>query len=179
MVNEAVKLITGTGVTLLGRVLVLNALDMSWREIRVRKDPAAVPVTELEEDYEAFCGLPPARGAGTREDSDVPAVGVRELQWLLAERAEGERDFDLLDVREPGEYAIVRIDGSVLMPRAGILSGESVPERSRELYVHCKSGVRSAEVAAFLRDQGYARVFNVTGGILDWVRDIEPEKTVY
>ncbi|MET4061475.1 molybdopterin/thiamine biosynthesis adenylyltransferase/rhodanese-related sulfurtransferase [Arthrobacter sp. UYP6] len=179
MVNEAVKLITGTGVTLLGRVLVLNALDMSWREIRVRKDPSAVAVTALEEDYEAFCGMPAAGGSQGREVPAVPNIGVRELQRLLAARSSGERDFDLLDVREPGEYAIVNIDGAVLMPRAGILSGDNLPERSRELYVHCKSGGRSAEVAAFLRGQGYPRVFNVAGGILEWVREIEPAKNVY
>ncbi|WP_104160502.1 molybdopterin-synthase adenylyltransferase MoeB [Arthrobacter sp. ZGTC212] len=176
MVNEAVKLITGTGVTLLGRVLVLNALDMSWREIRVRKDPAAEQVTELEEDYEAFCGLPVRAGV---EGDQEPAVDVRELQRLLAARAAGERDFDLIDVREPGEHAIVSIDGAQLMPRAGILSGESLPARGRELYVHCKSGGRSAEVAAFLRAQGYDRVFNVDGGILAWVREIEPAKVLY
>ncbi|WP_104101450.1 molybdopterin-synthase adenylyltransferase MoeB [Arthrobacter sp. 08Y14] len=176
MVNEAVKLITGTGVTLLGRVLVLNALDMSWREIRVRKDPAAEQVTELEEDYEAFCGLPVRAGVDGRQE---PAVDVRELQRLLAARAAGERDFDLIDVREPGEHAIVSIDGAQLMPRAGILSGESLPARGRELYVHCKSGGRSAEVAAFLRTQGYDRVFNVDGGILAWVREIEPAKVLY
>lgn len=176
MVNEAVKLITGTGVTLLGRVMVLNALDMSWREIRVRKDPAAEQVTELEEDYEAFCGVP-VRAAG--DVPEEPAVDVRELQRLLASRAAGERDFDLIDVREPGEHAIVSIDGAELMPRAGILSGESLPPRGRELYVHCKSGGRSAEVAAFLRTQGYDRVFNVDGGILAWVREIEPGKVLY
>lgn len=176
MVNEALKLITGTGTTLLGRVLVLNALDMVWREIRVRKDPAAVPVTELT-DYEAFCGMPAAE-SGTA-GADLPAVDVRELEQLLAARSAGERDFDLLDVREPGEHAIVSINGSVLMPRAGILSGEQLPERGRRLYVHCKSGVRSAEVTAFLRDRGYADVFNVSGGILDWVREIEPAKPVY
>ncbi|MBO0908998.1 molybdopterin-synthase adenylyltransferase MoeB [Arthrobacter sunyaminii] len=176
MVNEAVKLVTGTGVTLLGRVLVLNALDMSWREIRVRKDPAAEQVTELEEDYEAFCGLPVRAGV---DGDQEPAVDVRELQRLLAARAAGERDFDLIDVREPGEHAIVSIDGAQLMPRAGILSGENLPARGRELYVHCKSGGRSAEVAAFLRAQGYDRVFNVDGGILAWVREIEPAKVLY
>ncbi|MCC3267238.1 molybdopterin-synthase adenylyltransferase MoeB [Arthrobacter gengyunqii] len=177
MVNEAVKLITGTGVTLLGRVLVLNALDMSWREIRLRKDPAAEPVTELEEDYEAFCGMPPEGGQGTGDEA--PAVGVRELQLLLAARAAGERDFDLIDVREPGEHAIVSIEGAELMPRAGILAGDNLPARGRDLYVHCKSGGRSAEVAAFLRGQGYDRVFNVDGGILAWVREIEPAKVLY
>ncbi len=178
MVNEAVKLITGTGVTLLGRVLVLNALDMSWREIRVRKDPAAQAVTELEADYDAFCGLP-VRTAADAAQAPEPAVGVRDLQQLLAARTAGERDFDLIDVREPGEHAIVSIDGAELMPRAGILSGDHLPARDRELYVHCKSGGRSAEVAAFLRTQGYDRVFNVQGGILEWVREIEPHKVLY
>ena len=177
MVNEAVKLITGTGVTLLGRVLVLNALDMTWREIRVRKDPAAAPVTELI-DYAAFCGLAPA-GAGDAQEPEVPGVGVRELQQLLAARAAGDREFDLWDVREPGEHAIVSIDGAELMPRAGILSEETLPGPGRDLYVHCKSGARSAEVAAFLRSKGYSRVFNVSGGILAWVREIEPQKPVY
>ena len=178
MVNEAVKLITGTGATLLGRVLVLNALDMVWREIRVRKDPAAAPVTELI-DYEAFCGLPAGTGSGADSAAGVPAVDVRELQDLLAARASGERDFDLLDVREPGEHAIVSINGALLMPRAGILSGENLPGRGRELYIHCKSGVRSAEVTAFLRSRGYTDVFNVAGGILEWVRKIEPAKPMY
>ena len=178
MVNEAIKLITGTGTTLLGRVLVLNALDMAWRQIRVRKDPAAVPVTELV-DYEAFCGLPPRGTAGSTNAAGIPAVDVRELERLLAERSAGNRDFDLLDVREPGEHAIVSIPGAVLMPRAGILSGEQLPGRGRELYVHCKSGGRSAEVTAFLRDQGYRDVYNVAGGILEWVREIEPAKPVY
>ncbi|WP_461169155.1 molybdopterin-synthase adenylyltransferase MoeB [Arthrobacter sp. Z1-15] len=177
MVNEAVKLITGTGRTLLGRVLVLNALDMAWREIRVRKDPAAEPVTELS-DYQAFCGLPAGKGPGGAS-AEVPAVGVRELQQLLAERSAGHRDFDLLDVREPGEHAIVSINGAVLMPRAGILSGEQLPEPGKEIYVHCKSGARSAEVTAFLRERGYPDVFNVSGGILEWVREIEPAKQVY
>jgi molybdopterin/thiamine biosynthesis adenylyltransferase/rhodanese-related sulfurtransferase len=178
MVNEAIKLITGTGTTLLGRVLVLNALDMVWRQIRVRKDPGAVPVTELV-DYEAFCGLPLRGTSAGGSAAGIPAVDVRELEQLLAERSAGNRDFDLLDVREPGEHAIVSIPGAVLMPRAGILSGEQLPERGRKLYVHCKSGVRSAEVTAFLRDRGYPDVFNVAGGILEWVREIEPSKPVY
>lgn len=174
MVNEAIKLITGTGTTLLGRVLVLNALDMSWREIRVRRDPAALPVTGLD-DYEAFCGLP---AAGSAPEA-VPAVGVLELAGLLAARAAGGGDFELLDVREPGEHAIVRIEGAVLMPRAGILSGDQLPEPGRPLYVHCKSGVRSAEVTAHLRGLGYPEVYNVDGGILAWVREVEPAKPVY
>ncbi|MBP3034877.1 molybdopterin-synthase adenylyltransferase MoeB [Arthrobacter sp. zg-ZUI100] len=176
MVNEAIKLITGTGKTLLGRVLVLNALDMAWREIRLRKDPTAQPVTGLA-DYEAFCGLPAAGAQGA--DAGVPEIGVHDLARLLADRAAGAGEFDLLDVREPGEHAVVRIDGSVLMPRGSILSGEAVPERGRTLYIHCKSGVRSAEVAGFLRGQGYTDVFNVAGGVVEWVREIEPAKPLY
>ncbi|MCQ1949421.1 molybdopterin-synthase adenylyltransferase MoeB [Arthrobacter sp. zg-Y859] len=173
MVNEAIKLITGTGRTLLGRVLVFNALEMSWRELRVRRDPEALPVTELS-DYQAFCGITPAE--------PVPAgaeVDVAVLRDLLAERSAGFRDFELLDVREPGEHDIVRIEGARLAPRGAVLAGEFRPEPGRPVYVHCKSGVRSAEVAAYLRGAGYPEVYNVTGGILEWVRRVEPEKPVY
>ncbi|MCQ1999325.1 molybdopterin-synthase adenylyltransferase MoeB [Arthrobacter zhaoxinii] len=173
MVNEAIKLITGTGRTLLGRVLVFNALEMSWRELRVRRDPQAERVTELS-DYQAFCGIAPAEPGPAGAE-----VEVTELRDLLAERSAGALDFELLDVREPGEHEIVRIDGARLAPRAAVLAGEFRPDRDRPVYVHCKSGVRSAEVAAYLRREGYPEVYNVTGGILEWVRRVEPEKPVY
>ncbi len=171
MANEAIKLITGTGRTLLGRVLVFNALEMSWREVKVRRDPSAEPVTALG-DYQAFCGIAPP-------GPDGPGVEVTVLRDLLAERAAGLRDFELLDVREPGEYGIVRIDGARLAPRASVLAGDFRPEPGRAVYVHCKSGGRSAEVAAYLRSQGYPEVYNVSGGILEWVRRVEPDKPVY
>lgn len=173
MVNEAIKLITGTGRSLLGRVLVFNALDMSWREVGLRRDPGRDPVTALI-DYQAFCGLAPEP-----EPADVPGIGVTELARLLADRAAGRADFDLLDVREPGEHEIVRIDGAKLVPRAGILSGTVLPDPERTVYVHCKSGARSAEVTAFLRERGYGNAYDVQGGILEWVRRVEPEKPVY
>ncbi|MCC9176191.1 molybdopterin-synthase adenylyltransferase MoeB [Arthrobacter sp. zg-Y750] len=173
MANEAIKLITGTGRTLLGRVLVFDALDMSWRELKVRRDPAATPVTELG-DYQAFCGIAPPEPADPAAEVDVA-----ELHELLAERNAGLRDFELLDVREPGEYEIVRINGARLAPRASVLAGEIRPEHGRPLYIHCKSGGRSAEVAAYLRSEGYPEVYNVSGGILEWVRRVEPEKPVY
>ena len=172
MANEAIKLITGTGTTLLGRLLVFDALEMSWREIRVRRDPARTRVTELA-DYEAFCGIAPQPGA------DLPEVTVEQLNALLAERAAGRADFDLLDVREPDERAIVSIDGATPAPRGAVLAGQFQPARDRPLYVHCKSGARSAEVVRHLLGQGYAQVWNVSGGILDWVRRIEPEKPAY
>lgn len=173
MANEAIKLITGTGRTLLGRVLVFNALEMSWREVKVRRDPDAVPVTGLS-DYQAFCGIAPAEPAPDGAEVDVDALRV-----LLAERAAGQREFELLDVREPGEYDIVHIDGARLAPRGTVLAGELLPDRNRPVYVHCKTGGRSAEVAAYLRREGYPEVYNVSGGILDWVRRVEPQKPVY
>jgi molybdopterin/thiamine biosynthesis adenylyltransferase/rhodanese-related sulfurtransferase len=179
MVNEAIKLITGVGTTLLGRVLVFNALDMSWRELRVRPDPTATRVTELI-DYEQFCGMPAAGAADavTAEDP-VPTVSVDELAGLLAARSAGEADFDLLDVRNPEEYAIVSIDGAVLVPKNSILDGDAAVDSTRTVLVHCKSGVRSADVVRFLRAQGHPDVRSVDGGILEWVRRIEPEKLTY
>ncbi|MCC3281039.1 molybdopterin-synthase adenylyltransferase MoeB [Arthrobacter caoxuetaonis] len=171
MVNEAVKLLTGTGRTLLGRVLVFNSLDMSFREVGLRRDPDRPKVTGLI-DYGLFCGTGSAR-------AQVPGISVTELAALLRERAAGRADFDLIDVREPGEHGIVSIDGAALIPRAGILSGENVPDPGRTVYVHCKSGGRSAEVTAFLRERGNPRAYNVDGGILEWVRNIEPHKPVY
>ncbi|WP_104179133.1 molybdopterin-synthase adenylyltransferase MoeB [Arthrobacter sp. B0490] len=183
MVNEAIKLITGVGTTLLGRVLVFDALEMTWREVRVRPDPAAPPITELI-DYEQFCGLPSPGSAPAREGSaeaapTVPTVTVEELAALLEARSAGSADFDLLDVRNPEEHAIVSIDGAVLVPKDLILDGDAVIDDSRTLYVHCKSGVRSADVVRFLRERGHRDATSVEGGIVEWVRRIEPEKMTY
>ncbi len=180
MVNEAIKLITGVGTTLLGRVLVFNALDMSWRELRVRPDPSAPRITELI-DYDAFCGLSAGRtDAGGRDDEEsVPTVTVEELADLLAARAAGLADFDLLDVRSPEEYAIVSIDGASLVPKDAILEGYAVVDPDRTIFVHCKSGVRSADVVRFLRAAGHGDVHSVEGGVVEWVRRIEPEKMSY
>ncbi len=175
MVNEAIKLITGIGRSLLGRVLILDALAMSWREIGLRPDPDATPVTELA-DYEAFCGMPTAT-SGTEEDN-VPSIDVGQLEELLAERAEGSRRFELIDVREDGEYRIVHIEGSVHIPKDRILSG-AVQLPDRETYIHCKSGSRSETVVRFLRESGHTQIINVTGGIEDWVLKVEPEKPLY
>ncbi|MHA7209431.1 molybdopterin-synthase adenylyltransferase MoeB [Arthrobacter sp. MDT1-65] len=186
MVNEAIKLITGVGTTLLGRVLVFDALEMTWREVRVRPDPAASPITELI-DYEQFCGLP---SAGSTPASDgaaeavppvppVPTVTVEELAALLEARSAGSADFDLLDVRNPEEHAIVSIDGAVLVPKNVILDGDMIIDGNRTLYVHCKSGVRSADVVRFLQEQGHSDARSVEGGIVEWVRTIEPEKMTY
>jgi adenylyltransferase/sulfurtransferase len=175
MVTEAVKLITGVGRSLLGRVALFDALGGSWREIRVAKDPAAEPITELT-DYEAFCGIAPETQADTEH-----TVTATQLATMLASRKAGLKDFELVDVREAGEYDIVRIDGAKLIPQGRILAGEAWDElpQDREIVFHCKAGTRSANVLAAARQAGYQRVSHLDGGILAWVRDVEPGKPVY
>jgi adenylyltransferase/sulfurtransferase len=174
MVTEAVKLITGTGRTLLGRLLIFDALAARWREISVAKDPAAPPITELA-DYEAFCGVP-VRGAGEADTVDAARLAER-----LAARSRGEDAFELIDVREPGEFEIVSIPGSRLVPLSGILAGTALPGLPRDvpLVLHCKAGSRSAQALQSLKEAGYDGVTHLEGGILAWVRDIEPDKPVY
>lgn len=175
MVTEAVKLITGVGESLLGRVLIFDALRTSWRELKVAKDPAAEPITELV-DYDLFCGVAPQQ-----EPSTAASVDVAELDRMLKARDRGDVDFELIDVREPGEFELVRIPGSRLIPQGRILSGEALDElpRDKKLLLHCKLGGRSANVQQALLREGFEDVVNVDGGVLAWVREIEPEKPVY
>ncbi|WP_334172718.1 molybdopterin-synthase adenylyltransferase MoeB [Sinomonas sp.] len=175
MVTEAVKLITGVGRTLLGRVQLYDALHATWRELRVSKDPEAQPVTELM-DYEAFCGVAPAAPAPAGRS--VTAV---ELARMLAAREAGGADFELVDVREPGEYAMVSIPGARLIPQGRLLSGEAWGElpRDKDVVFHCKSGVRSANVLAAAQEAGFSSARHLEGGVLAWVRDVEPDKPTY
>jgi molybdopterin/thiamine biosynthesis adenylyltransferase/rhodanese-related sulfurtransferase len=175
MVTEAVKLITGVGRSLLGRVALYDALGGTWREIKVARDPAAERITELT-DYEAFCGINPPAEPGTEH-----TVTPTQLATMLASRKAGLKDFELVDVRESGEYEIVRIDGAVLIPQGKILAGEAWDElpQDKEIVFHCKGGTRSAAVLAAARAAGYERVSHLEGGILAWVRDVEPGKPVY
>lgn len=175
MVTEAVKLITGVGRSMLGRVALFDALGGSWREIRVSKDPAAAPVTELT-DYEAFCGITPDEATDTEH-----TVTATQLATMLAARKAGLKEFELVDVREAGEHDIVRIDGAVLIPQGRILAGEAWQEipQDKDIVFHCKAGTRSAKVLAAARQAGYQRVSHLDGGILAWVRDVEPQKPVY
>jgi adenylyltransferase/sulfurtransferase len=175
MVTEAVKLITGVGRSLLGRLALYDALGGTWREIKVTRDPAAERITELT-DYEAFCGIAPVADAGTEH-----TVTATQLATMLASRKAGLRDFHLVDVRESGEYDIVHIDGSVLIPQGRILAGEAWQDlpQDADIVFHCKAGTRSAAVLSAARAAGYERVSHLEGGILAWVRDVEPGKPVY
>jgi sulfur-carrier protein adenylyltransferase/sulfurtransferase len=177
MVNEAIKLVTGIGEPLLGRLLVFDALEMSWREVRVRKDPDGEPVTGLI-DYDAFCGVV------SQVASDAVAgstISVLDLKQMLEERERGERDFLLVDVREPDERDIVEIPGSVLIPKGEFLSGAALEQLpgDKQVVLHCKAGTRSAEALAVVKGAGFADAVHVGGGVLAWVDQVEPDKPSY
>ncbi|MEV8146280.1 molybdopterin-synthase adenylyltransferase MoeB [Specibacter sp. NPDC078709] len=163
MVTEAVKLITGIGQSLLGRLLIFDALSSRWREIRISKDPAAPPITELI-DYEIFCGLLPAQ----KDDADL--ISVDQLASRLTRREAGADNFVLVDVREPVEFEISRIPGSVLIPLAGIRDGSALGglPQGVPIILHCKAGTRSAQALASLRAAGFADVVHLEGGIDAW-----------
>jgi rhodanese-related sulfurtransferase len=169
IVNEVVKLIIGIGRTLLGRLATFTALTSSWREYAVSRDPGREPTTELI-DYEAFCGVPPRRVSDLQH-----CVTVNELANMLADRNRGLCAFDLVDVREPAEHALVTIPGARLIPQGCIFSGEALSELDceREVVVYCAVGIRSAAVVAELKRRGYARVKNVDGGVVAWTKQIE------
>ncbi|NHN57333.1 adenylyltransferase/sulfurtransferase MoeZ [Calidifontibacter sp. DB0510] len=156
MAGEAIKLITGSGRPLLGRLQVHDALQGTWRELAVRPDPTRTPVTQLAESYEFACA-----------PMVHPMISATELDELLAARDRGEEDFTLLDVRTQVERDIAQIPGSVLVPSPDILDGSVTLDRDVRYVVHCQSGMRSARVAEHLIAQGYA-VRDVDGGIVAW-----------
>ncbi|MGH4018997.1 MAG: adenylyltransferase/sulfurtransferase MoeZ [Pseudonocardiaceae bacterium] len=173
MVNEAIKLITGIGETLLGRLMVYDALEMSYRTIKIRQDPGAEPVTELI-DYEAFCGTVSNDAQRAAANSTITAVELKEM-------IDSGKDFALVDVREPHEYDIVKIPGSTLIPKDRILSGEALAElpQDKPLVLHCKSGQRSAEALAALQKAGFRDAVHVSGGVLAWAKQVDPSLPTY
>ncbi|HEX9336205.1 MAG TPA: adenylyltransferase/sulfurtransferase MoeZ, partial [Pseudonocardiaceae bacterium] len=173
MVTEAIKLITGIGETLLGRLMVYDALEMSYRTIKIRKDPNGEKITELI-DYDAFCGV-------VSEDARDAAAGHTITPLELKQKIDGHEKFLLVDVREPHEFEIVRIPGSVLIPKDRILSGAALAElpQDRQIVLHCKSGARSAEALAALHQAGFADAVHVGGGVLAWAREVDPSLPTY
>jgi molybdopterin/thiamine biosynthesis adenylyltransferase/rhodanese-related sulfurtransferase len=182
-VTEAIKLITGVGESLLGRLMVYDALDMTYRQVAVRKDPDCAvcgvnpTVTELI-DYDVFCGVISDAAADAARDS---TISVQDLKQMIDERAAGKRDFTLIDVREPIEWEIVTIDGSEFIPKGEFLDGsalERLPD-DKQIVLFCKVGARSAEALAVVKGAGFADAVHVGGGINAWVSQIEPEKPNY
>ena len=182
-VNEAIKLLTGIGDPLVGKLMIYDALEMEYRKLRVRKDPNCAlcgenaTVTELI-DYDAFCGAISTEAADAAAGSTISVV---QLETMLKERTEGTRDFVLVDVREANEYEINQIPGSVLIPKGEFLNGNALGElpQDKQVVLHCKSGVRSAEALAVLKGAGYADAVHVGGGVVAWVNQIDPSQPSY
>jgi adenylyltransferase/sulfurtransferase len=177
MGTEAVKLITGIGEPLLGRLMVYDALDMQYRTVKIRKHPQTIEVTELI-DYDYFCGTLTDEAAEAAKDS---TISVKDLQLMLEQRERGERDFVLIDVREPNEWDIVNIPGATLIPKGEFMAGDALATlpQDKQVVLHCKIGGRSAEVLALVKAAGFADAVHVGGGVVAWVNQIEPEKPNY
>lgn len=173
MGTEAIKLIMGIGEPLLGRLMVYDALDMTYRTINLRKDPEATPITGLI-DYDAFCGV-------VSDAAQTAAVGSTITAPELKAMMDSGKEFQLIDVREPVEWDIVRIPGATLIPKDRILSGEALMELSQDkpIVLHCKSGVRSAEALAAVKRAGFADATHLQGGVLAWAHQVDPSLPTY
>ena len=171
--TETIKLILGKGSTLVGRLLLVDALNMRFRELKLRKNPecpvcgAHPTVTQLI-DYQQFCGIAPATKEEIAVKNGVPQITVSELK----RRIDAGEDLFILDVREPFEYQIANIGGK-LVPQGEVPQRLAEIDRDREIIVHCKAGGRSQRIAEFLKQSGYPDVVNVAGGILAWSSEID------
>ena len=177
--TETVKIITGQGTTLSGRLLLYNALEMTFRELKLRPNPER-PVIEKLIDYEQFCGIPQAQAAEAQAKAAIAEMTVADLKQLMDTKAD---DVLLLDVREPHEYEIAQIAGAVLVPLPEIENGDGIEKvksllNGHQLVVHCKGGVRSAKALNLLKQHGIEGT-NVKGGILAWSREIDASVPQY
>jgi sulfur-carrier protein adenylyltransferase/sulfurtransferase len=172
--TEALKLILGIGESLAGRLLLVDALRMSFRTLNLRKDPECPAcgtheITELI-DYEEFCGVRQAAAADAAAQSAVPEITPAQL----AERIARGDDFDLIDVREPHEWDIARLPGARLIPLGTIIEALPSLDSARDIVVHCKVGGRSAKAVQQLQASGFRKVWNLAGGITRWSDDVDP-----
>jgi len=182
-VNEAIKLLTGIGEPLVGKLMIYDGLEMEYRKLKVRKDPNCAlcgehPTVTGLIDYETFCGAISDEAADAAADATISVV---TLEHMLKEREEGARDLVLVDVREPNEYEINKIPGSVLIPKGEFLNGsalERLPD-DKQVVLYCKTGVRSAEALAIVKGAGYADAVHVGGGVVAWVNQVDPAQPSY
>jgi adenylyltransferase/sulfurtransferase len=176
MSTEAIKLISGIGESLLGRLMIYDALEMSYRTIKIRRDPddAFRPkITELI-DYEQYCGVASDDAGPVVTGS---AITPRELRELL----DSGKKLALIDVREPVEWEINHIDGAQLIPQSSINSGEGLAKlpQDRMPVLYCKTGVRSAEALAAVRKAGFPDAVHLQGGIVAWAQQMQPDMAMY
>jgi sulfur-carrier protein adenylyltransferase/sulfurtransferase len=175
--TEAIKLLVGIGDPLVGRLMIYDALEMTYRTVNVRKDPECPlcgknpTITELI-DYDAFCGVISDEAQQAAADSTITA-------GELAEMASRDEKFLLVDVREPAEWEIVRIPGSVLIPKGELPSRLSELPQNAPVVLYCKTGVRSAESLALLKGAGFASAVHVQGGVTAWARQVDKTLPVY
>ncbi|MDB9535635.1 molybdopterin-synthase adenylyltransferase MoeB [Dolichospermum planctonicum CS-1226] len=177
--TETVKIILGNGTTLSGRLVLYNALDMKFRELKLRPNPIRPVINKLI-DYEQFCGIPQAKAEEAKQQMEIQEMTVKELKALLDS---GAKDFVLLDVRNPNEYEIAKIPGSVLVPLPEIENGDGVAKvrellNGHRLIAHCKMGGRSAKALAILKEAGMTGT-NVKGGINAWSQEVDTSVPQY
>ena len=173
--NEAIKLILGIGQPLIGRLLLVDALGMTFRSLQLRRDPEcpACGTREIRAliDYEAFCGV----SVGGSNDAAVPEVTPLELAARIGRR----EDFDLLDVREPHEWAIGKLPGARLVPLGTLAEAAAALDPKRDVVVYCRAGVRGAKAVRQLQEHGFQHVVNLTGGIIRWSDEVDPTVPKY
>jgi adenylyltransferase/sulfurtransferase len=178
---ETIKLILGIGEPLVGRFLIFDALRMRFRELKLRKDPdcpvcGTHPTVTKLIDYEQFCGIQPA----APEPPMSPVNNATEITAAeLKQRLDRGDALKLVDVREPNEFQINRIPGTVLIPLGDVPKRYNELNPDDEIVVHCKMGGRSAKAADFLRSVGFKRVLNLKGGILEWIDKVDPSLPRY
>jgi adenylyltransferase/sulfurtransferase len=178
-VTEAIKVLTGIGEPLVGRLMVYDALEMSYRAINVRKDPNCPvcgpnpSVTELI-DYEEFCGSVSNEAQEAATGSTITAPELRDM-------LDAGKDLFLVDVREPAEYEIVKIPGSILIPNREILTGEALSRlpQDKPVVLYCRTGVRSAEALAAVKAAGFSDAVHVQGGVTAWAKQVDPSLPTY
>jgi len=177
--TETIKIILGKGTTLSGRLLLFNALEMTFRELKLRPNPER-PVIDKLIDYEEFCGIRQAQAQEAAQMAEIPEMTVQELKQLLDS---GATDYVLVDVRNPNEYEIAKIPGAVLVPLPEIENGSGVEKvrqlvNGHRLLVHCKMGGRSAKALGILKQAGIEGI-NIKGGINAWSQEVDPSVPTY
>ncbi len=177
--TEVIKLILGKGNPLIGRLLLVDALGMRFRELKLRKNPECPvcgenPTVKELIDYEHFCGIIPESKEEKAVKNGIPQLSVKDLK----RRIDAGEDVFILDVREPYEYQIAQIGGK-LIPQNDVPQRLAEIPRDREIVVQCRSGARSQRIAEFLKQSGYPQVVNLAGGILAWSDEIDPKVQKY
>jgi adenylyltransferase/sulfurtransferase len=178
--TECIKILVGCGTSLLGRLIQYDSLAMTFRELKLRRDPSCPmcgdhPTIHDLIDYEQFCGV--VQEEKKKTESMIPQITATDLKKKL----DSGEEFILLDVREQHEYEIARIPGSTLIPLSAFQQrfGELDGHKDKEIVIHCKMGGRSMQACQFLQSQGYSKVVNVAGGILAWSDQVDPSVPKY